>query len=138
MKKKLKNILLIDDNLATNYIHKIVIGEADIAQMIVDVQSAYEGIEYLQKMINGEYPKPDIIFLDINMPGMNGWEFLEKYDKLQIDQKAAIIVVMLTTSLNPDDKKMGDANPNVTEFRSKPLTIKDLEEILKKHFSDSL
>ena len=56
------------------------------------------------------------------MPGMNGWEFLEEYDKLSAEQKAKIIIVMLSNSINPDDHIKAQNNDLVTEFIGKPLT----------------
>jgi CheY-like chemotaxis protein len=68
------------------------------------------------------------------MPGMDGWGFLEEYNKLSEDQKAQIVVVMLTTSLNPDDREKAESDPNVGAFANKYLDEESLLEILKSNF----
>lgn len=134
MKKKLNCILLIDDDEATNYIHKIVINKADCAEQVVAMQSGYDALDYLTKMKDGIYPQPDVIFLDINMPAMDGWEFLEEYEKLEDGQKGHIVVVMLTTSLNPDDEKKAKSLGKVNGFKNKPLSVEMVEDVVKEHF----
>lgn len=139
--KKVNCILLIDDNPADNDFHKIIIKEAEICNHVKVVLDGVEAIEYLIKSgdenFDGEnYPKPDIIFLDINMPKMNGFEFLMEYEKLKERLKSEVVIVMLTTSLNPDDAKKAKENGVVKEFQNKPLTVESLQEIVKKYFSE--
>jgi CheY-like chemotaxis protein len=87
---------------------------------------------------NKECPTPEIIFLDINMPAMDGWEFLQKYEALPEAHKSSIIVVMLTTSFNPEDELKARKIPAVKEFRNKPLTPALLQDILLKYFPEKL
>lgn len=135
MKEKLKCILLVDDDEATNYIHEMVIKQVDWVESIRAVQGGHEALDYLKLMVDGKYPQPDIIFLDINMPAMSGWEFLEEYEKLQANQKAHIVVVMLTTSLNPEDANKAKEK-SIHGFMNKPLTPAMVEELIKQHFSN--
>tara|TARA_R110002124_G_scaffold287323_4_gene472821 strand:+ start:4326 stop:4733 length:408 start_codon:yes stop_codon:yes gene_type:complete len=130
MRKKVNCILLIDDDEPTNFLHKIIIEDSNLAEKVVAVQSGYEALEYLEKKEDGKYPQPGIIFLDINMPAMNGWEFLERYKQLDESLKGKILVVMLTTSINPDDKKKAMGKGFVKGFLSKPLTTEMLEKII--------
>jgi len=134
MRPKLKTILLVDDDEATNFIHQMVIKQMGCTENIVVRENGVEALEYLTASIDGNYPQPDLILLDINMPRMDGWEFLEEYKKLDDDQLAKTVIVMLTTSLNPDDKDKANIIPVITGFMSKPLTTEMLEEILVKHF----
>lgn len=134
LKRKLKCILLIDDDSATNYIHKRVIDKAEITEKIVALESGYDALEYLQKTDFDKFPRPDIIFLDINMPGMDGWEFLNGYEKLKENQRSKIILVMLTTSLNPDDKNKSDSISTINGFRNKPLNVEILNGVIDEYF----
>lgn len=134
--KKLHTILLIDDDFATNFLHKMVIEKENCTENIISMQNAEEALVYLKSKIDGEYPHPELIFLDINMPGMNGWEFLEEYKKIDIKQQAEKVVIMLTTSLDPADRERADDIKQITEFKSKPLTKEILRQLLKSNFPD--
>lgn len=134
MKEKLKCILLIDDDEATNYIHKFTIEKANCTEKVVCKQSGQLGLDYLLSKKEGKHPQPDIIFLDINMPGMNGWEFLDQYNKLDKNQQAEMVVVMLTTSIDPVDRAKAEKIGHISGFYPKPLTVEMLNDTLKKHF----
>jgi CheY-like chemotaxis protein len=136
MKQKLNCILLIDDDEPTNFLNRLVIEEVNCSERIETMQSAREALKYLSNASNGAYPRPDLVFLDINMPAMDGWEFLEKYNQLPEEQKAKIIVVMLTTSFNPEDELKARNIDGISGFRNKPLTPEILMQILHKHFPD--
>lgn len=134
MKRKLNCILLIDDDEPTNYLHKMVIEEADCTEQVIAVESGQEALDYLHSKPNGKHPRPELIFLDINMPAMNGWEFLQHYKGLDIAKKGDVIVVMLTTSLHPADLEKADKIGDINGFRNKPLTVEMLWEIIEEYF----
>jgi CheY-like chemotaxis protein len=131
MKKKLNCILLIDDDAEDNHFHQMVINEMNITE---HVEIALNGVEALNFLKKENQTHPDIIFLDINMPKMNGWEFMEAYKELRADQKAKIVVVMLTTSENPKDKKRAEEFSDIFGFNSKPLTEEMINGILERNF----
>lgn len=137
-KPKLDCILLIDDDKATNFINEIIIRKSGVKTHIEVCNTAQRGLDFLSSKGDFShqigYPQPGIIFLDINMPGMNGWEFLEEYEKLPENQKAKIVVAMLTTSINPEDRFRSGANENVQAFISKPLTKEYLHQIIEANF----
>lgn len=136
--KHIKCILLVDDNPADNRFHEIRIQKAGICDRIEKVTSGQEALDYILKSgdpANGEtHPTPDLIFLDINMPGMNGFEFLEEYKKLDEKLKSRAVIVMLTNSLNPDDQKRAMATKEVSEFQNKPLSVKTVQDMIEKYF----
>ncbi len=139
MERKLNCVLLIDDDEPTNFLNQVIIERAGCAEEIKTVQSGREALEYLmQASSNQTFPCPDLIFLDINMPAMNGWEFLERYAHLPAHQKANVVIVMLTTSLNPDDRAKAHEISEVTGFETKPLTVDKLQALLEKYFPEVL
>lgn len=140
MNKKLNRVLLIDDDEATNFLNRHVIENAGVADEIMTVLNGKEAIDFLSNKgayeKNGpELPQPMLILLDINMPVMDGWEFLEAYQKLPEKQKCHTIVVMVTTSFNPDDRKRAERIAELADYRNKPLTPELLEELMTKFFS---
>lgn len=129
MSRTIKSIMLIDDNKIDNFFHQRVIRKYDETIEVVIKESGQEALDYL---VGKRERDPDIIFLDINMPGMNGWEFIEHYNKLDPRLHNSNIVVMLTTSINPDDTSAAAGHGVISEFRTKPLTVTMLEEVISK------
>lgn len=139
MNKKLACILLVDDDEPTNYLNRIILEQSHCVTNIQVVRSGQDALNYLTNKgsfaRNGrEYPRPDLIFLDINMPAMDGWEFLEKYRQLPEDQKGRIVMIMLTTSLDPDDEQKAKEMPEIAGFRHKPLTKEMFEQTMREYF----
>jgi CheY-like chemotaxis protein len=136
--KDLDCVLLVDDDRPTNFLHKRVIEKTGLAVEVQSLTSASEALDFLTA--TGKYAstpqltRPGIIFLDINMPGMNGWEFMEAYRHLSESQKASIIVIMLTTSLNVDDRERALNDKNIATFYHKPLRSEMVMELVEKYF----
>jgi CheY-like chemotaxis protein len=137
--KKLNCILLVDDDEPTNFLNKMILEDVDCADTIEVAESGLSALSFLESASeNGSQSSPDLIFLDINMPAMNGWEFLEQYSNLDQQRKANVVIVMLTTSLNPDDRAKASKMPDVSGFETKPLTPEKLQAILKKYFPEKV
>ena len=135
MKKDVNCILLIDDDEATNFIHKLVLTRAGYTKKVVIADSATKALNYLKSASHtGDYPKPDLIFLDINMPAMDGWDFMNSYNALTKDQKGDVVIVMLTTSLNPNDEERANAIEYVRKYLKKPLTNEKFQMVLDEFF----
>ena len=143
MKNKLKCILLVDDDEATNFINKMVLDRSNIAEHIEVTWNGREALDYLTCQGKYEsnannYPQPSLIFLDINMPRMDGWEFMDEYSKLADYQKGGIVIIMLTTSLNPDDKNKAENIKDISEFKNKPLNYGTVDGIMKKYYPNMI
>ncbi|SHF92412.1 Response regulator receiver domain-containing protein [Flavobacterium fluvii] len=142
IEQKLNCILLIDDDLATNFINKRILQKANLTDYIHVALNGKEALEYLSKKGNFEsivdYPQPQLILLDINMPVMDGWEFIETYRNLDIENKEDITIVMLSSSCNPADKAKAESIDVVAEFRQKPMNKVALLDILSTNFPELL
>jgi len=121
----IKTILLIDDDHATNEYHKIIIKNANICEYLIVYRYADKALEWLKSINKDDFP--ELILLDINMPRMDGFEFLEKYEKMFADSSHSVIV-MLTTSINSIDKEKSKKY-NILDFVNKPLTVYWLQSI---------
>lgn len=128
MNREINCIMLVDDNKIDNFFHERVIKKFNPQIKVLAKESALEALDYLN--LPGNTELPDLIFLDINMPGMDGWEFIEHYKALDRQLHNSIIVVMLTTSANPDDMNYARKHNVIAEFRTKPLTLEMLDQLV--------
>lgn len=124
--KKLERIMLVDDDKNTNFFNRVMLTKLGVANNIISFQSAEQALEYLRLGIE----KIDLIFLDINMPIMNGWDFLEEYEQLDEAAKASILVIMLTASANPEDAIRAQQFKSVIKYINKPLDRQTIQEII--------
>lgn len=131
--RKLNHILLVDDDTINNFINEKLLKKLDAAQSISVVVNGEEAITFLKDICKDPSKCPQLILLDINMPVMDGFEFMEQYKKLDIPNKSSIIIVMLTTSTNPNDTQRLNAS-GVSGYINKPLTEQKLKEIMGNYF----
>lgn len=133
--KKLNSILLIDDNTDDNFFHVREIRKFSNDITVISKNSGQSALEYLASTHSSGVDFPDLVFLDINMPGINGWEFLQEYNRLYNASAGAVIIIMLTTSSNPDDKEKAKNWDIVSDYKTKPLTKELLEEVAAAYFT---
>lgn len=123
--KKYRTVMLIDDNEIDNLINQKMIEAAAIAENIYTHTGAKSAIEFfknMEKMDVADKVLPDIIFLDIDMPLMDGFQFLDEFEKLAPATKKKSRIVMLTSSINPQDFSRSKKYPNVKLYLNKPLS----------------
>jgi CheY-like chemotaxis protein len=129
---KLACTLLVDDDDTANYLNELLLKRFELTEKIIVARNGFEALQKVKDSCPGP-DCPNLILLDINMPIMDGFEFLEAFNKLDFEQKQSIVIVMLTTSLHPQDlQKVQQAN--IAGFVNKPLTSKALKEIIAQHF----
>ena len=124
MPDKSLNILLIDDDPSINFLNKLVIEKSAI-QAEVNVHT--NATEALSELSNSSL-NPKMILLDINMPIMNGWEFVQQYEQLPKHIQSSKIFI-LSSSIDPTDQEKANQSPVVDGFYSKPLTTEILQEL---------
>jgi len=119
-------VMLIDDNELDNFVNKKLIENEQFANQVLVQSSGISALDYLKKP-SGDIP--DIIFLDIMMPGMDGFGFLDEFDKLSDDIKKKSRIIMLSTSESFKDLNRANQNKNVYKFLNKPLNKLVLDAI---------
>jgi CheY-like chemotaxis protein len=134
MKNKLTSILLIDDNHNDNFFHEREIKKTNSGTIVIKKNTGLEALEYLKSKKEDKEMLPDLIFLDINMPGMNGWDFLREYEQLDKELQSRAIIIMLTSSDNVDDIARSKAWSFMSDYITKPLTAEIMTGIIKKYF----
>jgi CheY-like chemotaxis protein len=128
---KYDSVLLIDEDDIDNFINERMITTSNFAKRVVVKTSAISALEYLKEIApSGNYPK--IIFLDLNMPIMDGFGFLEEFDKLAKQYPALAEtskIIVLSSSISPADINKASTNPYVIKYLNKPLSEKYLDAI---------
>lgn len=125
--KKSANIIIIDDDNMTNYISNITIRRWNPDAKATFFTSANDALDYLK---NIENPKPDILFLDINIGEFSGWDFLDAYNTIKDEAHQNLKIVMLTSNQVESDKERALKNDCVIDYREKPLSNEILNKFL--------
>ena len=127
----LETILLIDDDTITIMLCKMVITKASFSNEIATAKNGEEALKYFDTLkISHATNKPQLIFLDLNMPVMNGWEFLESFITEEYSEFHNTKIVILSSTIDPADLERSKKYPLVIDFLSKPIT-KEMLNYLK-------
>lgn len=137
--KKLRNIVLVDDNETTCFLNNRLLSRLDVADNVLvftRAQQAYdffwgEGRNLVDPVPN---ETPALVFVDLKMPGMDGFEFLQRYSALPEEVKARTVLAVLTTSMHAADTARVAQYPDV-EYLAKPLTEEKLTKLMSKRFA---
>ena len=126
MKAKYKKIMIIDDNEIDNYIVKTLLRNNNIADEVIAFDSAVAAIEYLQFNQNNVDELPQIIFLDLYMPIMDGFQFIEMLDNIDSSAVKDCKLCVLSSSIDNNDIIKSKFNKSVFTYIAKPISTEFL------------
>ncbi|TAG57745.1 MAG: response regulator [Cytophagales bacterium] len=131
--------MLIDDNEIDNLINQKMIESINMTENIFIHSGAKSALEYLKNIekikIGAENFLPELIFLDIDMPLMDGFQFIDEFDKLSDTTKLYCKIVLLTSSLDPKDISKSKKNTQILKYMNKPLSQDNLKKLIESNFS---
>ncbi|HMZ46578.1 MAG TPA: response regulator [Chitinophagaceae bacterium] len=126
---KFKQVLLIEDDAITIMLCERILRLNNFAETIITKQNGQEAIEFIQELIQYNKPIPEICFLDINMPIMNGWDFLNEFEKIKMQLGTPMQIYILSSTANPEDFIKATTFKTVTGTLPKPLCKEHLIEM---------
>lgn len=133
----IRQVVLIDDNSADNLYHRLVLEEWMPLLHVTSTSSGAEALEYMADSEEVDQTGYDLLLLDLNMPAMTGWEFLDAFDAQSLSLPSRVILVVLSTTENPDEMARAADDPRVDGFLSKPLVSHRLVTVIGDHKSDT-
>ena len=133
MSTNLNHIVLVDDNETTSFLNNRLLGRLAVADQVSTFARADEAFEQLWGDGKGGSMAPDLVFVDLKMPGVSGFEFLELYNALPQPVQDKTVMAVLTTSMHGADTARVAQYPNV-EYLTKPLTEEKMRKLLEKRF----
>lgn len=135
--RKLNKILLVDDDSTSNFLTQMILEDLQVADAIIVKKNGQEALDYINELcLQHNEDCPELIFLDINMPIMDGFELLDELKRLNKlhNPDSPITVVLLTTSNNPKDIEKAKTY-DITYYIEKPLTEDSIRHLLSKTYN---
>ena len=130
--KKISTACIIDDDPVFIYGTKRIMQEVDFCETVIVYNNGQDAIDGLIKMTEDGEDLPSIIFLDLNMPIMNGWEFLEDFVKIPNNNREKVTIHVISSSVDPRDLERIRNYKVVNNYILKPLSPEDLQSVLEK------
>lgn len=130
--------IVVDDDYINNELCRINIEEVFPEASIETFTVPEAALLYIKSTVGDVNALGSILFLDINMPTLSGWDFLEAYELFDEQIKNKISIYMLSSSVDYRDKKRATDNKNVLGYFEKPLTAENIKEVIKKQFDKEI
>ena len=134
---KIKTIIVVDDDPVSNFLCSRIISKAEINAEVKAFLHGREALDFIEEGIRSNTDLPDLILLDVNMPLMNGWEFLDEYKILVPKMTKVVPVFILSSSVYNQDIQKARAIPEVSDYLIKPISIELIKELWSKQFLES-
>ena len=128
----INTICVIDDDTVYHFIIKKQIEHSKISEKVLTFPTGGMALDYFKSVVGKPEQQPDVVLLDINMPVMDGWDFLTFYKSMKKDFSKPIYICMVSSSLNPEDREKAIRFENVSDFIVKPVTEEKLQNLLYK------
>ncbi len=130
----LSSILLVDDDPTTNFVNERLLRLLSVSQEVLVATNGQDGLDIVKsRCLDEAVSCPDLVLLDMKMPVMNGFEFLEAFVQLPVGQSHPIIVLLTSTQLDQDLSRL--QHLPVTDYLTKPLTTEKITTLLSRHFN---
>ncbi len=124
-------IALIDDDKIFQFTAQKILQATSLTSTILQFENAPAALEYLKENAKQPALLPDFIFLDINMPQIDGWMFLEDFESIKTVFQKSMVIYMVSSSIDPSDIRRARRNANVKDYVTKPLTREKFIELLQ-------
>lgn len=134
MSDTLNHIVLVDDNETTSFLNNRLLSRLGIARQVSTFMRADDALDALWGESASPADLPDLLFVDLKMPGLSGFDFLERFTSLPAEVQGRTVVAVLTTSMHSADTARVAQYPNV-EYLTKPLTEEKMQKLLGKRFA---
>ncbi|VXB93274.1 response regulator [Maribacter litoralis] len=128
-------VWIIDDDDISKYVMKRYLNQLSVTR-IIDFPDSLQPLKFIQDNVRSTDELPDIIFLDLHMPILNGFDFIKDFQKVASQIEKDIRIVMLTSSINAEDVEIAKSFPEISNYFIKPIKHRDLEKIMNIEFNN--
>lgn len=128
-------VWIIDDDDISKYVMKRYLNQLSVTR-IIDFPDSLQPLKFIQNNVRSTDELPDIIFLDLHMPILNGFDFIKDFQKVASQIEKDIKIVMLTSSINAEDVEIAKSFPEISNYFIKPIKHRDLEKIMNIEFNN--
>lgn len=128
-----KNALLIDDDDIANFLNERVVASTGLINRVHTANNGKEALDIFNQYFTGTLGIPDVILLDLNMPVMDGFTFIQAFNNLKFPNKEKVLIIVVTSSHDPDDVARAKAM-GIEHYLQKPITKEAIEQIIMAEF----